>query len=324
MIKKLLFPAFLFLVIISNAQSVYNFQAENNTYVNLTGSTSLNNGAVWDDPGYTIPLGFSFDFGTYTFNTIYILEWSVGGVLSSNPVDGGIVPLFVPIGQDLIDLGYTSGVSQSNISYKTEGASGSKILKIEWNNVGFFEDSTESDFMNFQLWLYEGTNTVEFRYGPSSINNPAESFEGETGPQVSLITSFNIDTQQLDDRGYFLSGNPVSPTLVTLNPGDPIVLSYLQGMIPNGTVYRFLRQPLSVSDFDNTEFLVYPNPATHTLNFKTKEGQSQVSIFNSLGQLIKQVTTIAGSMDVSDMQNGIYFLQLKTSEGTAIQKFIKQ
>ncbi len=324
MIKKLLLPAFLFLVIISNAQSVYNFQTENIPYENLTGSTSLNNGAVWDDPGYTIPLGFNFSFGTYNFDTIYILEWSVGGVLSSNPVDGGIVPLFVPIGQDLIDLGFTSGVSQSNISYITEGVSGSKILKIEWNNVGFFDDSTESDFMNFQLWLYEGTNTVEFRYGPSAINNPAESFEGETGPQVSLITSFNIDTQQLDDTGYFLSGSPTSPNVISLNPGDPVVLSYLQGMIPNGTVYRFLRQPLAVPNFDDIQFLVYPNPATHILNFKTKENKNQFSIFNSLGQLVKQVTADKSSLDVSDLESGIYFLEIETSNGRAIQKFIKQ
>ncbi len=138
MTKKILLPVFLFIAMIANAQSVYNFETENSAYVNLTGSTSLNNGAVWDDPGYTIPLDFTFSLGTYTFDTIYILEWSVGGVLSSNPIDGGIVPILVPIGQDLIDLGFNSGVSQSNISYKTEGTAGNKILKIEWNNVGFF------------------------------------------------------------------------------------------------------------------------------------------------------------------------------------------
>jgi hypothetical protein len=321
--KLLLMPAFLLFTLFANAQSVYNFETENSTYQNLTGSTSLNNGAVWDDPGYTIPLGFSFEFGTYSFSTIYILEWSVGGVLSSNPVDGGIVPLFVPIGQDLIDLGYSSGVSQSNISYKTEGVAGSRILKIEWNNVGFFEDSTESDFMNFQLWLYEGTNTVEFRYGPSAINNPSESFEGETGPQVSLITSFNIDTQQLADRGYFVSGNPANPTIITLNPGDPIVLSYLQGMIPNGTVYRFLRQPLAVEDFSQNDFQIYPNPASDYLNVKMQSSNYNSSIYNSLGQKVN-VSLSENRIDISNLSNGIYYIKIETETGSATKKFIKQ
>lgn len=139
MMKKLLLVLFLFSIIAINGQSVYDFEAENISYEDLTESTSLNNGSVWDDPGYTIPLGFSFNLGSYDFDTIYILEWSVGGYLSSDPVYGDIVPLLAPVGQNLIDLGYASGVSQSNISYKTEGATGSQILKIEWNNVGFLQ-----------------------------------------------------------------------------------------------------------------------------------------------------------------------------------------
>tara|TARA_R110002012_G_scaffold69372_4_gene179512 strand:- start:18029 stop:19000 length:972 start_codon:yes stop_codon:yes gene_type:complete len=320
---KLLLPVFLLFLLVANAQSVYNFETENNTYVNLTGSTSLNDGSIWDDPGYTIPIGFSFSFGTYTFNTIYILEWSVGGVLSSSPVDGGIVPLFVPMGQDLIDLGFSSGVSQSNISYKTEGASGSRILKIEWNNVGFYEDSTESDFMNFQLWLYEGSNTVEFHYGPSSINNPSESFEGETGPQISLITSFNIDLQQLEDNAYFLSGNPVNPTVITLTSADPIELSYLQGMMPNGTIYRFLRQPLSVEDFSQNDFQIYPNPTTEYLNIKTQLSNYNYSIYNSLGQKVN-VTLFENKVDVSNLSNGIYLIKIETETGEVSKRFIKQ
>ncbi len=320
---KLLLPAFVLFLYVANAQSVYNFETENSTYVNLTGSTSLNNGDVWDDPGYTIPLGFNFSFGTYTFSTIYILEWSVGGVLSSDPVDGGIVPLFVPIGQDLIDLGFSSGISQSNISYKTEGTAGSRILKIEWNNVGFYEDSTESDFMNFQLWLYEGTNTVEFRYGPSEINNPSESFEGETGPQISLITSFNIDLQQLDDTAYFLSGNPTNPTVIVLNPGQTIVLSYLQGMMPNGTVYRFLRQPLSIEDFSKVDFQIYPNPALDYLNIKTQSTNYNVTIYNSLGQKVN-ATLSENRIDISNLSDGIYFIKIETETGSAARKFIKQ
>lgn len=68
MIKKLLLPIFLLLVIFVNAQSLYNFETENVPYQNLLGGTSLNNVEEWDDPAYTIPLGFDFQIGSQVFN----------------------------------------------------------------------------------------------------------------------------------------------------------------------------------------------------------------------------------------------------------------
>jgi hypothetical protein len=322
--KTFLLSVFLLFMNVINAQSVYNFEAENIPYQDLTGSTSLNNGVVWDDPGYTIPLGFSFNISTYTFDTVYILDWSTGSIVSSNPVDGEIIPIFSPITQDIIDLGYGTGISESNISYKTEGTAGSRIFKLEWNNVGFFNDTTEADFMNLQLWLYEGSNTIEYRYGASSINNPVESFEGETGPQISLGTSYDSSTFLMADNGYFLSENPANPTIITLVAGDPVVFTALQGMMPSGTVYRFIQQPLGVSEFKTLDFEVYPNPVNAYLNLNQLTDIQHISILNELGQNIKQIHGSSKGVDVSELQSGVYLIKIETSEGTGTQKFIKQ
>lgn len=322
--RTFLLSVFLLFINVINAQSVYNFEVANIPYLDLTGSTSLNNGVVWDDPGYTIPLGFSFNISTYTFDTVYILDWSTGSIVSSNPVDGDVIPIFSPITQDIIDLGYGAGISESNISYKTEGTAGSRIFKLEWNNVGFFHDSTEADFMNLQLWLYEGSNMIEYRYGASSINNPVESFEGETGPQISLGTSYDSTTFLMADNGYFLSENPVSPTITTLMAGDPVVFTALQGMMPSGTVYRFIQQPLAVNEFKNVAFEVYPNPVKEYLNLTYATNIQHISILNELGQNIKQIYGSSQGVDVSDLQSGVYFVKIETSEGIGTQKFIKQ
>lgn len=322
--KFILLYGFLLFINIMNAQSVYNFETNNSPYQNLSGSTSLNNGVIWDDPGFTIPLGFNFNIASYTFDTVYILEWSIGGVVSSNPVDGDIIPIFPVIAQDIIDLGYSNGVSQSNISYKTEGTEGNRILKLEWNNVGFFYDSTESDFMNFQLWLYEGSNTIEYHYGPSSINNPTESFEGETGPLVSLGTSYNSFTGIMVDNGYFLSGDPTNPSIITLAAGDPVIITALQGMMPSGTVYRFVQQPLSISDYTTLNFDVYPNPVKDFLNLRYLTNIKSISIINELGQNIKQIPESRKQINVSDLHAGIYFIKIETVYGARVQKFVKQ
>ena len=41
---------------------------------------------------------------------------------------------------------------------------GRRVLKIEWKNAGIYEeyydDKVSNDYINFQLWLYEGTNDI--------------------------------------------------------------------------------------------------------------------------------------------------------------------
>ncbi|SRX52749.1 T9SS type A sorting domain-containing protein [Aequorivita sp. CIP111184] len=323
MIKKLLLPLFLLCAIFINAQSVYEFETENIAYQNLVGSTSLNNGEVWDDPGYTIPLGFNFTISSHTFDIIYIVEWSFGGELSNEQIDSGILTLISPIAQDIADLGLGSGISQSNISYKTEGSPGNKILKIEWNNIGFLDDSTESDFMNFQLWLYEGSNIIEYRYGPNQINNPSESFEGISGPLVTLAISLNIDEGELVDNGYVVEGDPANPAVAVVAAGDFYDGDYLQGAIPDGMVYRFTPQPLSIEDFTQNNFQISPNPASEFLNIETQLSNYNFSIYNSLGQkVIGALST--NQIDISNLSNGIYYIKIETETGSATKKFIKQ
>ena len=44
------------------AQQSYYFGQYQDAYEPLTDSISLNQGQIWDDPTYNVPLGFNFDF----------------------------------------------------------------------------------------------------------------------------------------------------------------------------------------------------------------------------------------------------------------------
>lgn len=309
-----------------NAQNNYSFQATNEPYNDLVGSTSLNNGQVWDDPGYAVPIGFDFQISTQVFSTIYFPDFGLGGTLSNvyDEDDKDAFALIIPIAQDLIDLGYFFGVSQSNLSYVTEGSAGSRILKIEWSNVGFWEDITGNDYMNFQVWFYEGSNIIEYRYGPSQLNNPQGSFEGETGPIVILLPLIKFYPDVIEEDAYILIGNPANPTVIVVEAGDepqgPIAL---QGMIPNGTVYRFIPTALSTESFENMDFAIYPNPATDHFHIQTSANDYQVNLYNTIGQKIKNIENSDGTIDVMDLPNGIYLVEMETVSGKTTKKFIK-
>jgi hypothetical protein len=310
-----------------NAQNGYNFSVTNEPYNNLVGSTSLNNGQIWDDLGYAVPIGFDFQISAQVFSTIYFPDFGLGGTLSNvfDEDDEDAFALIIPIGQDLIDLGYGIGGSQSNLSYKTEGTAGSQILKIEWNNVGFFDDQTTSDFMNFQVWLYEGSNIIEYRYGPNQINNPQGSFEGETGPIVALFPLINFDIGEFEEDAYFISGDPSNPTVIIVEAGDephgPIAL---QGMIPDGTVYTFSPQNLSVDDYATIDFAVYPNPAGNYFNIRANALEYQVNIYNNLGQKVKHFDNSSTQIDVTGLPAGLYLIEVETERGSSIKKLIKK
>lgn len=308
----------------AQAQSVYEFSVSTNPYENLTDPISLNNNMVWDDPEFEIPLGFNFQLGPHIFNTLYIVEWGLGALLSNTTDEDGIGSIIFPVGQDIIDLGDGSGISESPISYKIEGAPGSQIAKIEWNNVGFFDDLTSSDFMNFQLWLYEGSNKIEYHYGPSQINNPSQSYEGQTGPIVGLFPSINLGSDILLDNAYFLSENPSNPQLITIEAGEQLDEPFaLQGTIPDGTVYSFDPTNLSLSNFEKFEFALFPNPTKDFFQIQTQAENFQIEFYNSLGQKLKLSQNSRGLFDLSNLPIGIYLVKIKTSFGIQTKQIIK-
>ena len=56
---------------------------------------------------------------------------------------------------------------------------------------------------------------------------------------------------------------------------------------------------------------VYPNPANDVLNIQLGSGQSDVVIYNSLGQEVRRVEAVSGSIQISieDLNTGLYFVK---------------
>jgi len=80
-----------------------------------------------------------------------------------------------------------------------------------------------------------------------------------------------------------------------------------------------------IEDNENEDFTIYPNPTTGLLNINVAE-KSRVSLYNINGQLIK--TTISNTnllnWDLSDLTNGVYFLQVENNGTVSTQKVVKQ
>lgn len=79
----------------------------------------------------------------------------------------------------------------------------------------------------------------------------------------------------------------------------------------------------------NNNFLVYPSPAKESLKIQTQEtGVIPFQVFNISGQLVLEGRGKKSSedleIDISDLQNGVYILQMELGEQLVQKKFVKQ
>lgn len=84
----------------------------------------------------------------------------------------------------------------------------------------------------------------------------------------------------------------------------------------------------SLNDFDaNSAFSIYPNPATNNLNIALgEEKNADLIICDMQGKVVSTGSTQqqTSQLNIEALNNGIYFLTIKTEEGIATKKFIKQ
>jgi len=85
---------------------------------------------------------------------------------------------------------------------------------------------------------------------------------------------------------------------------------------------------IGVESFDKAALFLYPNPATTKLFMEQSNANnvSEVKLLDLLGK--ERITTeLRGeriSIDLSDLQNGVYFVSVKTGHGVIIKKIIVQ
>ena len=83
---------------------------------------------------------------------------------------------------------------------------------------------------------------------------------------------------------------------------------------------------LSVSEFQNAQVSMYPNPAANKLNLDAKNAIESVAVFNLLGQnvLAQNPNSKSVSLDVSDLQSGVYVVKATINGKEAASRFVKK
>jgi len=78
---------------------------------------------------------------------------------------------------------------------------------------------------------------------------------------------------------------------------------------------------------ETIDISIFPNPTQNTLNLTTKKSLDVIRIYNQLGQLMWQESSISSnqvSIDVSGFSSGIYVVQVRQGEIWQSERFVKE
>lgn len=289
------------------------------TYQNLTAPVSINNGAVWDETTtYPLNFGFNLELDGESFSSLLV---QAGGGLTFNlSTLRMLAPYHIPFGGYILhDRG--SSASSSPIGYEISGGAGQHVLKIEWENAGFtqwLDSNPNTDFVDFQIWMFEQDNHIEIHYG--SNHTDAITYGNLTG--ANFIFYFDSCSNIM-----CITGPADAPQFGYYNLCGPMYY-FIDGTPSNGITYNFYRTFSGVPDNNaSSGFEMYPNPFTDFLTVSNKfhEPGSRLRIVDVTGAVMVDQDIGSGTetINVADLPKGVYFICLQNGVETRWQKAVK-
>lgn len=284
-------------LIASSLLNAQNFQLSfgNAPFTELTSpSTPLDWPFNWDDEYALIPFGFSFPVGDQTYDSLALS--SNGWAITLDEVNE-----FNAYYVDLIAAG-----DETSVSYKNEVENGVNVLKIEFLNAGFFEDTTGTARTSFQFWFYE-TGCWESRIGPSIIVDTVLIFEQYPGPFIGYANYTN-------EQVLAVVGPSNAPELLTI---DSIAFPSLNDVPFDGAFYSFCEESASALDEGQRDGVisVFPNPVAANLFIRSKSN-GLWTITDLQGRILERgiKRQLTEQIALDELPSGMYFIQLATEK----------
>lgn len=253
-----------------------------------------------------------------------------GTLFEYNPTTNDIIKLteFLPFKStpgNIIKL--TTGDLVGNIAFGS-------VFKynINSNTLQFPDLATYSDFPN----QYSTQNLIEICRKPTYHFFDVDTFDACIGGTFSYdVQNTNATTYQWLKDGENVQGQTAGilnlTNLAASDTGNYSCLMTNECGTTTTTALHLTVNCLGTSTFADIDksIKLYPNPTKDILNVKLPENIeitiSSVKIVNSLGQIIREKKSQNNhTIDVSQLQTGIYFISFVTNYGGWNGKFVKE
>ncbi|MBI5660291.1 MAG: PEP-CTERM sorting domain-containing protein [Nitrosomonadales bacterium] len=197
-----------------------------------------------------INLGFNFSFFNQTYSQVQITSnglLTFGGTTTNNSnMDLGQALPFstMPMIAVAWDDWTTTYSGTDGVYYKTQGAPGSQSFTVEWRNTKKYDTASNSNSspVSFEAVLYEGSNSIDFRYidmetGGSLVN-----------PDASLGATATVGIRDVDAHlnGRYLQW---SNNQAVLTNNSVVRITTVAAPVPEPETYGMLLAGLGLMGF---------------------------------------------------------------------------
>ena len=167
--------------------------------------------------------------------------------------------------------------------------------------------------LSFKAKSYDGSFPDGFQVF-ASTHNVIDSF-------IQQDTLLTVTAQSPYWTRYFVSLDSFDLT------GETIYLAFRnnsedQYLLSLDSIYVGMEHPVNSEELSHVpEVRIFPNPASQQLNIVTGKTIQKIEILTIGGQLI--LSSKSGTVDVSQLPQGVYFIKICTPVGFAVRKFQK-
>jgi len=156
-------------------------------------------------------------------------------------------------------------------------------------------------------------------FNGSFTNVTSYSFETTLFSSTELICS--TQTHNLFELNYF---DFLQSTLYyQIYPqGQGYILTLTHPLMAQEIFQNF---PLKTSEFDSDKITIYPNPTDSTVFLNLEQlVVSKIQVVNSIGQNVMTIKNDFESINIGDLNSGIYILKIETDLGPIIKKIVRK
>ena len=291
--------------------SKYCFVASTTTYGILAGATDVGGISASEDDAVStaIALQFPFTFGGNVYTDVKVSSngWLTFGsaavtalqnYTNSSENAGVSKPILMPLWDDMR--------CTTKPRYVTTGLAPNRIFKLEWYKQKW-DYQTTGDVISFQVWLYEGSNRIEYIYNQGAIAAATTTATiGIYDVNGNYLTLSNSGASPSAQSGTFtatIATKPASGQLYRFTP--PPIISY------PGNAYIAIGK-VAVTQTGATGGVYTSSPTGLNLNSSTGE----VNLATSAGGTYTIVYTVAGCATATAVMTIFPLLPIPTASVT--------